>query len=515
MSLSLSQREVLPARVYLFSSAMGFELLEDGLQATSQSSAGFQLLPDPVVAEPSRSDSAVSAGFQLWSVPVLSGPSQQGRSDYTTGSKGFDLLITGNSGQLDVGEGKAPASLGRGFTLAAPASILMQQGSIDTLASNTFAQKPSSRGGHFVAANMSRMVQAAHQAFGQDFVSRRCPSNVVVHSLFTGIGGGEAALEGLFAFCGQGTKVQPGVCADMDKTVQKFLAAAFPERCRFSDVNSFVDAQGELSELVWCEEHKRMCPLFPVRPPDVVSVMVCTGPCQAHSRFGKRHMFEDPRTKCHATAKRILMKGDYDFVFLENVPQFPMAEYIQDMQEKYTCVSQVLDPRMFGAPVARERLMAACCRRDRWQWARNIQEVLQVLRTPPNCLCDKLVESSLSRPGRLTAGTMSNHLQAYREVLQEGGRSEAGSLMWDLSQNPHKRPRLNRQDGSLQTLMTSTVLYSPKHDVVLNGVDMLSAMGFVVTEEAAEKTGSDRWRRVFTSSESQWSDSSWSHFIVL
>jgi hypothetical protein len=63
--------------------------------------------------------------------------------------------------------------------------------------------------------------------------------------------------------------------------------------------------------------------------------------------------------------------------------------------------------------------------------------------------------------------------------------------------------------------MTSTVLYSPKHDVVLNGVDMLSAMGFVVTEEAAEKTGSDRWRRVFTSSESQWSDSSWSHFIVL
>ena len=351
--------------------------------------------------------------------------------------------------------------------------------------------------------NVSDLLDSAVARLGREKVRKQLSSALYVGSLFSGVGGGEAAVECLAAAVSNkfGTGHMPvkfGISADFSSTSQRFLRAAFPTRCIFGDINQWPELESADSPSAPCCQHKSQCPLLPPEACRETKMLIFGGPCVAHTRMGSRKKFADPRTDCHFKARCYAKRAKYDLLFSENVLQFPMGEFLSDFEDEYEVKVGNLDPRSMGWPMARERQFGIAVRRDWGMWTEEDPWSFLLSLMPgmaQGSTAESFFQSSIEASPPLSV-SMSNRVDQYGEVF---GRTSSRLLVWDVTQNPAKRPRTNRTDGSLQTLLRRSRLYAPQFGVLLNGDDALTAMGFPVLDVFARSCQVSRWSDAFAS----------------
>ena len=457
------------------SMAQGFFLCDfEDSGAAPPSSCGF-LLPD------------VDSGFRLPdfdsdtpSASLEQPPSQSAFCSVSAGSTlGFDLPT--------LEEARPPTAA---------------DSSVQVPFSAQFASQPK-QNGPADFCNVSDLVDSAIARLGREKVRKQLSTDLYVGSLFSGVGGGEAAVECLAAaasdkFGAGHLRVKFGICADFSSTSQRFLRSAFPERCIFGDVNQWPELEGADTPSAPCCQHNSRCPLLPPAACPETKMLIFGGPCVAHTPMGSRKEFTDPRTDCHFKARRYAKTGQYDLLFTENVLQFPMEEFLGDLEDEYAVKVGSLDPRSMGWPLAREHQFGVAVRRGWGMWTEEDPWNFLLSLMPgiaEGSAAESLFQSSLVSSPPLS-GSMSDRVGQYGEVF---GRTSSRSLVWDVTQNPAKRPRTNRTDGSLQTLLRRSRLYAPAFGVLLNRDDALSAMGFPVLDAFARSCQVSRWRDAFGS----------------
>lgn len=356
------------------------------------------------------------------------------------------------------------------------------------------ARNPSLGPEDLFSAN--NLVESSIATLGHHRVASKLKENLFVHTLFSGAGGGEAAAECLAAaacqrFGAEHLQVRFGISADISTTSKRFLGSAFPNRCLFGDVNAW-----RCSQSMWptahCFEHCKQCQLIPEADAGETKVLIFGGPCVAHTKMGDRREFQDQRTRCHFVALDHAADAKYDLILAENVTEYPMETFLSSLGSQYSVKTIQMDPRLMGWPAGRERVFGAAVRKSWGMWSENdpwsTLKAIVSRAAPGTCEC--FYRSSLAAPPVLSSA-MQARLEAYEAKY---GSSSSRSLVWDITQNPAKRPRTNRQDGSLPTLMRRSRLYAPNLGVVLNGMDSLAAMGFPVSSAMAAATGVSRWR---------------------
>ena len=351
-------------------------------------------------------------------------------------------------------------------------------------------------------ASGQALLCAAMSFLGEDEVMKAMKRDLCINTVFSGVGGGEAAAECLVAavckeFGASHMQIRFGLCADLSQPCRKFLARAFPGRCRFGNVNLWKSKDGKVLRQAHCHEHSMNCPLETgAFTPQEVSVFIFGGPCVAHTKMGSGLRFADPRTECHFVAREHAADMRYNVIVCENVLEYPMSDFLQGLGPDYDCQIITLDPRSLGWPAARERVFGVAVLKTWGVWRMPLSDLIKLLDHLTKLLdsgvegtCEGFFQDSVHSPLRLTE-SMQATVTAYEERF---GVAANRSLAWDLTQNPRKRPRTNRVDGSLQTLMRRSRLYSPRLSVVLNGTDALNVMGFPACPATAETTGVRRW----------------------
>ena len=364
----------------------------------------------------------------------------------------------------------------------------------------------------------SWVLTKAISRWGEEFVRQRFNKHLHVESLFTGIGASEVAIERLQATVSSmwgdsHMKVTFGAAVDSDRRCQSFLSAAFPERCIFGDINTLVAASDKIPRMLpmaFCHQHCKQCCTRSSPEKQTVRVKFVTGPCQAHTRMGLQKRFSDPRTTCHWTARDLVLEEQPDFIFLENVQEFPMDSYMKTFEPTYSFKGGIVKPQNIGDPMGRERFMAAGVLNKKWRWTsdQTLSEMLATFNRQVQGDCNSFFHTSLSlHPEKKRMSSSS--ARSRDEYMKNFSRTHRG-LLFDLTQNANKRPRTNRVDGSLPAILTRSVFYSPSHNAMMCGLDMLMAMGVPVTELASRACGTDRWLRAVQTQ--SWTDAALRHF---
>ena len=212
------------------------------------------------------------------------------------------------------------------------AEHVLQKGPVRTLVDNNQAIKR-----RFKA--FSWILTKAISHWGEEFVRQHFNKHLHVESLFSGIGASEVAVERLQASVSSmwgdsHMKVTFGAAVDSDRRCQSFLAAAFPERCIFGDINTLAAASDKIPRMLpmaFCHQHCKNCCTRSSTEKQTVRVKFVTGPCQAHTRMGLQKRFSDPRTTCHWTARDLVLDEEPDFIFFRKCTRISHGQLYEDI----------------------------------------------------------------------------------------------------------------------------------------------------------------------------------------
>ncbi len=210
----------------------------------------------------------------------------------------------------------------------------------------------------------------------------------------------------------------------------------------------------------------------------------CGGnPCTDWSFMGQRRGLTGPTTPVLVTWGLLIRRHAPPFVIQENVEPFPTQLLLDLLGPDYSVEILHVDPRQRGWPVARRRKYAVFTHRRA-----QLQVELSVLAP--------LLDATVPRGSALTFAVAPQELRPLSVCEQQwlSGYSTLWSRtpreVWDVSQNPVKRPRGALVDGCLCTLTcSSSRLYMPRFKRCFTGDELLLAQAFPSTQWALTALG--------------------------
>ena len=206
-----------------------------------------------------------------------------------------------------------------------------------------------------------------------------------------------------------------------------------------------------------CHTHGR-CALFTMRGSGAhtMHIEIAGPPCPPWSRMGRRRRHMDMRFAPHQVWIRWALEIQPHCIIFENVEAYDLQILVANFDaQTWSLQACVLDPRVFGMPLARPRLYCVITLRRSTVW--NTTLPLHVLLEKFTAVRVMSADMFFQDPDPLalrmpTAGEMER-MHQY-EDLPAGHRMHR-SPVWDLSQGG-QRPRGSLVDGALPTFTTSS-----------------------------------------------------------
>ena len=333
-------------------------------------------------------------------------------------------------------------------------------------------------------------------------------SNLVVTTSFSGAGFAELGLQALAA-----SKKQPvnfGRAVEVDQYCREMLMSRHKSSCVFGNLMDLVvdlemgtvedPPKCSVAKQAYCYQHGKMCQVAPCRKScqsteTEMRLEVAGPPCPPWSRFGKRRGVDDERHKVHDAWVALCREEEPDLILFENVIGFRLELLSRNFADKYLLLPEILDPRIFGAPMSRPRFYCLLVhKRRRWKgteptWLMDAAKAAGGLIAggPVKDMYDSSIYTELADDGstRPLTSVEQTHLQQYKNMT---GRLKNAAVV-DLSQSKG-RPVGSLVDGALPTLRTSCrSLYMRHSRQFLSSFQLLRAMGYPVHAEDAAELG--------------------------
>ena len=267
----------------------------------------------------------------------------------------------------------------------------------------------------------------------------------------------------------------------------------WPQSLRGVDLHQRVAPTLEFKEKVKCLKHGH-CILVPTthRGPKARALHIEIGgpPCPPWSRMGKRRRESDRRHAPHQVWIAYLRKRRPHVIVIEEVDSydpeiiaenFPSAEW-----DVRVCI---LDPRIFGIPMARRRIYAIVTLRDATYWNTTLplHKLMQKLTSQRVASADVFWdEADIAAFREPTASEKTHHAEYETFPLHH---RLAHAAVWDLAQGG-QRPRGSCVDGALPTLTTHCgSMYHRKKQMFLSPHMLMRVMGHISDPHCAGAAG--------------------------
>ncbi|CAE7219727.1 unnamed protein product [Symbiodinium sp. CCMP2592] len=319
-------------------------------------------------------------------------------------------------------------------------------------------------------------------------------SRLVVTSSFSGVGFAELGLQSLLASKNHDLKVKRQV--EINRHCREVLLSRNHSGCVFDDIQALVPdfEMGTAAKpprcrssavKAYCHQHARLCPVAPKKMLGQLHLEVAGPPCPPWSRFGCRRGESDIRHRAHDAWVSLCRQEEPDLILFENVVGYKLELLDKNFADKYRVLPEILDPRLFGAPMSRPRVYSLLVHKSLdWKgteasWLLDAVKAAggEVHSSDSSSTYDNRIYAELPDDGSRRHMTSKEHarLEAYNGLKRLGE-----ATVVDLTQSA-KKPVASLVDGALPVLRTSCRgLYMRHAQQFLSCFQLLRAMGYPV-----------------------------------